>query len=207
MPTPDAGRKLFGKFHFWSCARRCRLINVRPLLRQYLDGALAQLGERLHGMQEVRGSTPLGSTKSQKMVRAPEFFLFGSRIFLWDRSGLKYSVQQMAGVSPELPLVSSAPFAHAVGQKPRIPDVPWRFTDGRAADKTAFRSRGYCSSRRSSLLRHAYPCDATQLSETVIHEGQFCRTSNCLFRCDQNRSLRSCRGEHALRFLEGLVRE
>ena len=28
------------------------------------DGALAQLGERLHGMQEVRGSIPLGSTKS-----------------------------------------------------------------------------------------------------------------------------------------------
>jgi len=27
-------------------------------------GALAQLGERLHGMQEVRGSIPLGSTKS-----------------------------------------------------------------------------------------------------------------------------------------------
>ena len=28
------------------------------------DGALAQLVERLHGMQEVRGSTPLGSTNS-----------------------------------------------------------------------------------------------------------------------------------------------
>ncbi len=27
------------------------------------DGALAQLGERLHGMQEVSGSIPLGSTK------------------------------------------------------------------------------------------------------------------------------------------------
>ena len=26
-------------------------------------GAIAQLGERLHGMQEVRGSIPLGSTK------------------------------------------------------------------------------------------------------------------------------------------------
>ncbi len=28
----------------------------------HLSGALAQLGERLHGMQEVRGSIPLGST-------------------------------------------------------------------------------------------------------------------------------------------------
>ncbi len=27
-------------------------------------GALAQLGERLHGMQEVSGSIPLGSTNS-----------------------------------------------------------------------------------------------------------------------------------------------
>ena len=26
------------------------------------NGAIAQLGERLHGMQEVRGSIPLGST-------------------------------------------------------------------------------------------------------------------------------------------------
>lgn len=28
-------------------------------------GAIAQLGERLHGMQEVSGSIPLGSTKSR----------------------------------------------------------------------------------------------------------------------------------------------
>ena len=27
-----------------------------------MDGAIAQLGERLHGMQEVSGSIPLGST-------------------------------------------------------------------------------------------------------------------------------------------------
>ncbi len=29
-----------------------------------LIGAIAQLGERLHGMQEVSGSIPLSSTKS-----------------------------------------------------------------------------------------------------------------------------------------------
>ena len=34
-----------------------------------LTGAIAQLGERLHGMQEVRGSIPLGSTKA-KMKQA-----------------------------------------------------------------------------------------------------------------------------------------
>jgi hypothetical protein len=32
--------------------------------RQKWQGALAQLGERLHGMQEVSGSIPLGSTIS-----------------------------------------------------------------------------------------------------------------------------------------------
>ncbi len=42
------------------------------------DGALAQLGERLHGMQEVSGSIPLGSTiilypknSEQPSLRAP----------------------------------------------------------------------------------------------------------------------------------------
>jgi hypothetical protein len=29
-------------------------------------GAIAQLGERLHGMQEVAGSIPAGSTKFQQ---------------------------------------------------------------------------------------------------------------------------------------------
>jgi hypothetical protein len=31
-------------------------------LRRYNSGAIAQLGERLHGMQEVAGSSPAGST-------------------------------------------------------------------------------------------------------------------------------------------------
>ena len=40
------------------------------------DGALAQLGERLHGMQEVSGSIPLGSTiilypKNSELPRLP----------------------------------------------------------------------------------------------------------------------------------------
>ena len=37
--------------------------------RSSRSGAIAQLGERLHGMQEVRGSIPLGSTK-KKMKQA-----------------------------------------------------------------------------------------------------------------------------------------
>ena len=34
------------------------------------DGAIAQLGERLHGMQEVGGSIPPGSTKLPLIVIA-----------------------------------------------------------------------------------------------------------------------------------------
>jgi hypothetical protein len=37
---------------------------MHPPGSQILNGAIAQLGERLHGMQEVRGSIPLGSTNS-----------------------------------------------------------------------------------------------------------------------------------------------
>jgi hypothetical protein len=35
--------------------------------QQDIKGPLAQLGERLHGMQEVSGSIPLGSTISPKI--------------------------------------------------------------------------------------------------------------------------------------------
>ena len=43
------------------------------------DGAIAQLGERLNGIQEVRGSIPLGSTNSThvEIVREnPCIFVF-----------------------------------------------------------------------------------------------------------------------------------
>src|SRR3546814_18595226 len=36
-------------------------------------GALAQLGERLHGMQEVSGSIPLGSTITKRPAKAGLF--------------------------------------------------------------------------------------------------------------------------------------
>ncbi len=38
-------------------------------------GALAQLGERLHGMQEVSGSIPLGSTITKKARESGPFLL------------------------------------------------------------------------------------------------------------------------------------
>ena len=42
------------------------MLSAFPLLRrQERSGALAQLVERLHGMQEVRGSNPLSSTRSE----------------------------------------------------------------------------------------------------------------------------------------------
>ncbi len=44
---------------------------MRPLRQptsSVLDGAIAQLVERLHGMQEVGGSIPPGSTKFFKYI-------------------------------------------------------------------------------------------------------------------------------------------
>ena len=54
------------------------------------DGAIAQLGERLHGMQEVGGSIPPGSTKSfQKAAPSGGFFVggtFSSALCLMERA-------------------------------------------------------------------------------------------------------------------------
>ncbi len=39
------------------------------------NGAIAQLGERLHGMQEVSGSIPLSSTNIQTLAFSGGFFM------------------------------------------------------------------------------------------------------------------------------------
>jgi hypothetical protein len=41
---------------------------ILPIL-PFLCGAVAQLGERLNGIQEVEGSIPFGSTKSLMQIR------------------------------------------------------------------------------------------------------------------------------------------
>ena len=40
-------------------------LGARPYNARSLKGGIAQLGERLHGMQEVRGSIPRTSTKDE----------------------------------------------------------------------------------------------------------------------------------------------
>ena len=40
------------------------------------NGAIAQLGERLHGMQEVSGSIPLSSTNIQTLAFSGGFLCF-----------------------------------------------------------------------------------------------------------------------------------
>jgi hypothetical protein len=42
---------------------------IEALINPLRPGAIAQLGERLHGMQEVSGSIPLGSTISFLEIR------------------------------------------------------------------------------------------------------------------------------------------
>ncbi len=39
------------------------------MLLFYLYGAIAQLGERLHGMQEVVGSSPIGSITQAYVIQ------------------------------------------------------------------------------------------------------------------------------------------
>ena len=41
-------------------------------------GVIAQLGERLNGIQEVSGSIPLSSTNSKKPTEWSVFLLFGT---------------------------------------------------------------------------------------------------------------------------------
>ena len=44
-------------------------------------GGIAQLGERLNGIQEVSGSIPLISTKNLRNLRISEVFLYFSELF------------------------------------------------------------------------------------------------------------------------------
>ena len=52
-----------------------------------IDGALAQLGERLNGIQKVTGSNPVGSTIKKKGTKM--FFIIGGIVvvavyfFIW----------------------------------------------------------------------------------------------------------------------------
>jgi hypothetical protein len=48
--------------HAFPVYRPVKLTAARSPRRSEKYGAIAQLGERLHGMQEVSGSIPLGST-------------------------------------------------------------------------------------------------------------------------------------------------
>ena len=48
---------------FASCNRQSKIYNLK-----FFDGVLAQLVERLNGIEEVRGSNPLGSTISTEIV-------------------------------------------------------------------------------------------------------------------------------------------
>ena len=62
FPTIGAGAILAARRRFngaGSCNRPSKIYN-----RKFSGGVLAQLVERLNGIEEVRGSNPLGSTSS-----------------------------------------------------------------------------------------------------------------------------------------------
>ncbi len=63
--------------------RQLAILRVFPynFFRLWQRGALAQLGERLNGIQEVSGSIPLSSIKTNRPLHSFEaggFCLFGS---------------------------------------------------------------------------------------------------------------------------------
>ena len=61
-------------------------------------GAIAQLGERLNGIQEVRGSTPLGSTNDFKALGRPRQRFVTERL-LWGFEGASARQRQYATAS------------------------------------------------------------------------------------------------------------
>ena len=58
---------------------------IRIFLRAAGQGAVAQLGERLNGIQEVGGSTPLSSTCSSVCARVTSAARSATRIAACDR--------------------------------------------------------------------------------------------------------------------------
>jgi hypothetical protein len=63
------------------------LITQDPVLNSSLRGAVAQLGERLNGIQEVVGSTPIGSTKLHSVKNPPLRGVLASEGEVLDASG------------------------------------------------------------------------------------------------------------------------
>jgi hypothetical protein len=49
------------------CAFKAALLSLLKSTSVEKEGGIAQLGERLHGMQEVSGSIPLTSTKQSRV--------------------------------------------------------------------------------------------------------------------------------------------
>src|SRR5207244_10564599 len=78
---------------FASCNRQSKIYNLR-----FFRGVLAQLVERLNGIQEVRGSNPLGSSLRSKRGKneavQDEGRLWGAREPVDSRSALRTTTRQ-----------------------------------------------------------------------------------------------------------------
>ena len=77
--SPNAGRCVVFPQQETPAAAKNQLTWRRclPIFSPPAYGAIAQLGERLHGMQEVDGSIPSGSTRFQGFIRfSKKFHLF-----------------------------------------------------------------------------------------------------------------------------------
>ena len=82
-------------------------------MRALSGGAIAQLGERLHGMQEVSGSIPLGSTKTDKHPRCTKKFLSPSSSGLGPRPFTAVTGVRTPLGTPHTKAVERQPFLFA----------------------------------------------------------------------------------------------
>jgi hypothetical protein len=88
-------------------------------------GAVAQLGERLNGIQEVDGSIPFGSTNRIKQLRGlSAALLFLPRLRASDRA--PKIIQGFAGLEEEAPPALEAEFCMPDGGGPKSRSSPMR---------------------------------------------------------------------------------
>ncbi len=66
-----------------------RILTVRVRVSRGLSGVLAQLVERLNGIEEVRGSNPLGSTFRHEMLSHGMATFNRMKRRDWELAGLK----------------------------------------------------------------------------------------------------------------------
>ncbi len=121
--------------------------------RQLNFGVVAQLGERLNGIQEVRGSIPLGSTKLKSKIFIL-FLIFFLPLVICCKNKLTVELKD----SDTLIINSNAYFHLCAGQLARAPGVSIKKGDI-WDDLVTNAPMSYYLNKRGGPVEHAMPCD------------------------------------------------